>query len=313
MNKEDTLLWCEKYRPRKISDCILPDTIKNTFQTYVDKDEIPNLILTGSAGVGKTTVAIAMCEEAQCDYIMINGSDESGIDTLRVKVKGFASAVSLMGGRKVIIIDEADYLTPASQAAFRGVIEEFAGNCSFIFTCNFLNRIIEPLHSRCAVIDFKLTGAQKKEMASQFMNRIRNILSNENIKYDPKVLVELIMKFFPDYRRILNELQKYSVGGKIDVGILAQISDVTLTELISYIKAKSFKDIRKWVGLNANSDPNKILRDIYDKLNDILKPESVPTAILLLGKYQYQSAFVADQEINTMAMLIEIMLECEVK
>lgn len=313
MTNENQLLWCEKYRPQKIAECILPDEIKSVFQTYVDKEEIPNLILTGTAGVGKTTVAIAMCREAGLDYIIINGSDESGIDTLRVKVKGFASSMSLMSNRKAIIIDEADYLTPAAQAAFRGVIEEFAGNCSFIFTCNFLNRLIEPLHSRCAVIDFKLSGKQKQEMAKQFLQRVSDILETEGIDHSSKVLVELIMKFFPDYRRIINELQKYSVGGKIDIGILAQISDVTLTELIDHIKAKSFKDIRRWVGINANSDPQKILRDIYDKLSDILKPESVPAAILLLAKYQFQSAFVADAEINTMAMVTEIMLECETR
>lgn len=313
MDNNHQLLWVEKYRPQKIANCILPEEIKSVFQAYVDKDEIPNLILTGSAGVGKTTVAIAMCKEVGADYILINGSDESGIDTLRVKVKGFASSLSLTSNRKVIILDEADYLTPAAQAAFRGVIEEFASNCSFIFTCNFVNRLIAPLHSRCAVVDFKLAGSQKQEMANQLLVRVLNILEDEEVEAEQKVVAELIMKFFPDYRRIINELQKYSVGGKIDIGILAQISDVTLTELVGYIKSKSFKDIRRWVGVNANSDPQRILRDIYDKLVDILKPGSVPAAILLLGKYQYQSAFVADQEINTMALITEIMLECETK
>jgi DNA polymerase III delta prime subunit len=307
------MLWCEKYRPKTIEECILPETQKIPFQEYVNKKEIPNMILSGTAGVGKTTVARAMCEEIGSDYILINGSDESGIDTLRVKVKGFASSVSLMGGRKVIIIDEGDYLTPAAQAAFRGVIEEFAGNCSFIFTCNFKNRIIAPLHSRCAVIDFKLVNGQKAKMATAFMKRVEFILKNEKVEYDPKVVAELITKYFPDYRRVLNELQRYGVSGKIDIGILAQVTDTKLTELVANIKDKNFKEVRKWVAQNSDNDTNRIMREFYDKLYDILKPESIPMAVVLLGKYQYQAAFVADQEINLMAFMTEVMVECEVR
>ena len=313
MIDDDMLLWCERYRPKKIEDCILPEAQKKPFQEYVNRKEIPNIILSGSAGVGKTTVARAMCEEIEADYILINGSDESGIDTLRVKIKGFASSVSLMGGRKVVIIDEADYLSPAAQAAFRGVIEEFSSNCSFIFTCNFKNRIIQPLHSRCAVIDFKLVNGQKAKMAAAFMKRVEYILKNENVEYDQKVVAELITKFFPDYRRVLNELQRYGVSGKVDVGILANVSDNKLNELVSYIKEKNFREVRKWVAQNADNDTHRIMRDFYDKTYDILKPESIPLAVVLLGKYQYQAAFVADQEINLMAFMTELMVDCEVK
>jgi len=308
------LLWCEKYRPKTIDECILPETFKKTFQEYVTRKEIPNMILSGSAGVGKTTVARAMCEEIECDYIIINGSDESGIDTLRVKIKGFASSVSLTGtGRKVIIIDEADYLTAAAQAAFRGVIEEFSMNCSFIFTCNFKNRIIQPLHSRCAVIDFKLQNGQKAKMASAFLKRVEQILKQEKISYDLKVVAELITKFFPDYRRILNELQRYGVSGNIDIGILAQVGDVKTTELVGYLKEKDFRNVRKWVAQNSDNDTHRIMREIYDKLYDILSPATIPMAVILLGKYQYQAAFAADQEINLMAFLTELMVDCEFK
>lgn len=308
------MLWCEKYRPKTIADCILPDAFKKTFQEYVERKEIPNMILSGSAGVGKTTVARAMCEEIGCDYIIINGSDESGIDTLRVKIKGFASSVSLTGtGRKAIIIDEADYLTASAQAAFRGVIEEFSKNCSFIFTCNFKNRIIQPLHSRCAVIDFKLQNGQKAKMASTFMKRVENILKEEKVQYDLKVVAELITKFFPDYRRVLNELQRYSTGGSIDIGILANISDVKISEVVGYLKEKDFRNVRKWVAQNLDNDTHSIMREIYDKLYDILSPSTIPMAVVLLGKYQYQAAFAADQEINLMAFLTELMVDCEFK
>jgi DNA polymerase III delta prime subunit len=308
------LLWVEKYRPKTIEDWILPENFKKTFQEYVTRKEIPNMILSGSAGVGKTTVARAMCEEIECDYIIINGSDESGIDTLRVKIKGFASSVSLTGtGRKVIIIDEADYLTANAQAAFRGVIEEFSKNCSFIFTCNFKNRIIQPLHSRCAVIDFKLQNGQKAKMASAFLKRVEQILKEEKVSYDLKVVAELITKFFPDYRRILNELQRYSVGGTIDVGILSNVGDFKITELVAFLKEKDFRSVRKWVAQNTDNDTHRIMREIYDKLYDVLNPATIPMAVILLGKYQYQAAFAADQEINLMAFLTELMVDCEFK
>lgn len=309
---EDMILWVEKYRPKTIEECILPEAMKKPFLEYVKKKEIPNMILTGSAGVGKTTVARAMCEEIECDYILINGSDESGIDTLRVKVKGFASSVSLLGGRKVIIIDEADYLTPTAQAAFRGVIEEFSGNCSFIFTCNFKNRIIQPLHSRCAVIDFKLQNGQKAKMAATFFKRIETILKGEKVEYDQKVVAELITKYFPDYRRILNELQRYSVSGKIDTGILAVNANTRIKELMVLLGDKNFSEIRKWVSSNSDNDVNMIYREIYDNLYENLKKETIPAAVILLAKYQYQSAFAADQEVNLLAFLTELMIECEV-
>jgi DNA polymerase III delta prime subunit len=307
------VIWTEKYRPKTIEDCILPDRIKKPFQEYVNKEEIPNMILAGTAGTGKTTVARAMCEQIGADYIMINGSDESGIDTLRVKIKGFASSVSLMGGRKVIIIDEADYLNPNStQPAFRGVIEEFSGNCSFIFTCNFKNRIIEPLHSRCAVIDFKLKNGEKAKMATAFMKRIETVLKNEGIEYEPAVLAEIITKFFPDYRRVLNELQRYSTFGKIDTGILAANDNVRIKEITKLIGEKNFTEIRKWVANNSDNDVNLVYREIYDNLYETLKKETIPQAVILLAKYQYQAAFCADQEINLLAFLTELMIECEV-
>ena len=307
----DMFLWVEKYRPKTVAECVLPETLKKQFQDYVDAGEIPNLILTGTAGVGKTTVARAMCEEIGCDYILINGSTESGIDTLRVKVSGFASSVSLLGGRKVIIIDEADNLTSAAQMGFRGVIEEFAGNCTFIFTCNFINRIMDAIHSRCAIITFKLSGEDKAKMAALFMKRVSNILETEKVGYDKKVIAELIMKFFPDYRRVLNELQSY--GGTIDVGILAKKGHAQIDALIGHLKNKDFKSIRQWVGENSDADSTRIMRDIYDRVTEFAKPNSVPLAVVLLGKYQYQAAFVADQEINTMAFLTELLVEVEFK
>jgi DNA polymerase III delta prime subunit len=314
MNDSDQILFVEKYRPKTVEECILPVEMKKTFQEYVDRKEIPNLILAGSSGVGKTSLARAMCEEIGCDYIMINGSDESGIDTLRTKIKGFASSVSLMGGRKVIIIDEADYLAPNStQPAFRGVIEEFSNNCSFVFTCNYKNRIIDPIHSRCSVIDFKLKANQKAKMATQFMKRVIDILNIEKIEYDQSVVAELISKYFPDYRRTLNELQRYSVSGKIDVGILSIIKDANLGELVSKLKDKDFNSVRKWISLNNDNEASIIFRQIYDNLYEILKPETIPLVVVLIGKYQYQAAFVADQEINMMAFLTELMIDAEFK
>ena len=307
------ILWVEKYRPKTIEDCILPDSLKATFQEYVNRKEIPNLLLSGSAGVGKTTVAKALCEEVGCDYIVINGSDDSGIDVLRNKIKNYASSVSLMGGRKVVIIDEADYLNPNStQPAFRGVIEEYASNCSFIFTCNFKNRIMDAIHSRCTCIDFKLNGSKAK-MASAFFKRVEYILEKEGVTYDKPVVAEIITKHFPDNRRILNELQRYSVGGTIDKGLLASVSDVQLTELINSLKVKDFAGARKWVTNNLDNDPTKIYRKLYDGLYELLKPNSVPQLVLHLAKYQYQSAFVADHEINMIACLTEVMVDCEFK
>jgi DNA polymerase III delta prime subunit len=287
--------------------------MKATFQEYVNKKEIPNLLLCGTAGVGKTTVAKALCEEVGCDYIVINGSDESGIDVLRNKIKNYASSVSFTGGRKVIIIDEADYLNPNStQPALRGAIEEFSLNCSFIFTCNFKNRIIEPIHSRCAVIDFKINGSKAK-MASQLFKRIEWVLKEEGVTYDKEVVAAVITKHFPDNRRILNELQRYSVSGTIDKGILTSVSDVQLGELIKGLKEKDFAAARKWVTNNLDNDPVKIYRKLYDSLYESLKSQSVPQMVVILARYQYQAAFVADHEINMIACLTEIMMDCEFK
>jgi DNA polymerase III delta prime subunit len=306
------MLWVEKYRPQTIEDCILPDALKKTFQEFVNRKEIPNLLLCGTAGVGKTTVARALCEEVGCDYIIINGSDENGVDAVRVKIKNYASSMSLSGGRKVVILDEADYLTPNAQAILRAGIEEFASNCSFIFTCNFKNRIIDPLHSRCTVIDFKANGSKAK-MASQFFHRVCGILNDEGVTYDKEVVAAVITKHFPDNRRILNELQRYSVSGTIDKGILAAVSDVQLGELFKALKDKDFASCRKWVTNNLDNDQSRIFRGLYDGLYEQLKPVSVPQLVLILAKYQYQAAFVADHEINLIACLTEIMVECEFK
>lgn len=311
--QNDNFIWCESYRPKTVQECILPEHLKKPFQQYVDNKQIPNLILTGTSGVGKTSVARAMCEEIGLDYILINGSVESGIDTLRVTITGFATSVSLFSGRKVIIVDEADNLTSAAQLGFRGVIEDVAENCTFIFTCNQVNRIIDAIHSRCAVVNFKLSGDDRAQMAQQFYARVRNILVEQKVEFDKKVLTEFVMKYFPDYRRILNELQHYSAAGKIDVGILAKIGDVQIDELVKYFKSKDFKSIRQWVGNNSDTDSNLLLRNIYDKMYDIVQPKSLPVLVVLLGKYQYQAAFVADQEINTMAFLTEMLVECEFK
>jgi len=310
----EEFLWTEKYRPKKVSECILPDRIKNVFQEYVNTKSIPNLMLTGTAGVGKTTVAIAMCEEIGLNHLFINSSEERGIDTLRTKIKGYASTVSLVGGRKVIILDEADYITPEAQAALRGAIEEFSNNCTFIFTCNFKSRLIEALHSRCSVIDFALQGDEKPKMAASFFNRISEILTKENITYEKNVLIEITKKYFPDYRRTLNELQRYSTSGQIDAGILAQITSVrNIQDLIRYLKDKNFSDMRKWVVVNSDLDPARVYRKIYDSLYEYMKPESIPQAVVILAKYQYQGAFVADQEINLVACLTELMIDTEMK
>jgi len=310
---ENQFLWVESYRPKKVEDCILPESLKSVFQEYVNTKNIPNLLLTGTPGVGKTTVAKAMCNEIGCDYMMINGSEERGIDVLRNKIKHYASSVSLTGGRKVIIIDEADHLTSDAQAGLRAAIEEFSSNCSFIFTCNYKARLIDAIHSRCSVIEFKIKNGNKVKMAAAFMKRVQQVLKLEGIKYDTDVVAQIIQKHFPDYRRVLNELQRYSVKGEINTGMLTQIADVSLSNLIGFLKAKDFTSMRKWVGLNADADPNKVFRLIYDALYDNMKPDSIPQAVVILADYQYKAAFVADQEINLVACLTQLMVECEYK
>jgi len=309
-------LWVEKYRPQKIEDCILPETTKKTFQEFLDKGEVPNLLLAGPAGCGKTTVAKALCNELGVDYYVINGSDEGRfLDTVRNTAKNFASTVSLSstGKHKVIIIDEADNTTNDVQLLLRAFCEEFHGNCRFIFTCNYKNRIIEPLHSRCAVIEFGIKGKERSSIAMEFFKRLTHILDSENVEADKKVLVELINKHFPDWRRVLNECQRYAVGGRIDSGILASFSDISINELVKNLKEKNFAEVRKWIVSNLDNDTTVLLRRIYDNLYDSLVPGSIPAAVLVLAKYQYQSAFVADQEINILACLTELMVECEFK
>jgi DNA polymerase III delta prime subunit len=313
-SKDNQFLWVEKYRPQTISECILPESIKTTFNNYIKQGELPTLLLTGSAGVGKTTIAKALCNEVGADYIMINGSDEGRkIDTLRTTVKEFASSVSLTDAKKVIIIDEADYMNADSvQPALRSFIEEFSNNCRFIFTCNFKNRIIDPLHSRCAIIDFKIDPKDKQEMAALFFKRATRILKQENIEFDPKVVAELVTKHFPDYRRILNELQRYSVAGKIDSGIFVNVSADSYKELIKGLKEKDFTTVRKWVA-SADADASSLFRHLYDNALNVLDPSSIPQLIIIIGDYQYKSAFVADQEINTMSAMVEIMSSCKFK
>ena len=309
-------LWVEKYRPKTINDCILPDTIKKTFQDFLEAGEIPNLLLSGPPGVGKTTVARALCEELGSDYIVINGSDEGRfLDTVRNQAKNFASTVSLQqtGVHKVIIIDEADNTTHDVQLLLRANIESFYKNCRFIFTCNYKNKLIEPLHSRCAVVDFSINNKTKPTIAASFFKRLNDILEIERVEADKKVLVELVNKHFPDWRRVLNECQRYSVGGKIDTGILATFSDIKIHDLIKNLKEKNFKEVRKWCINSLDNDPSVLLRRVYDALYSSLKNASIPAAVLIIARYQYQIAFVADQEINLLAALTEIMLECEFK
>ena len=309
-------IWVEKYRPKTIEECILPDGIKKTFRDFLSSGEIPNMLLSGPPGIGKTTVAKAMCSELGADFYVINGSDEGRfLDTVRNNAKNFASTVSLTSEskHKVIIIDEADNTTSDVQLLLRASIEEFSRNCRFIFTCNYKNKIIEPLHSRCAVIDFNVNKKDKPTIAAGFFQRIIEILDLEKVRYDKKVIIELINKHFPDWRRVLNECQRYSVGGEIDSGILASFSDVSVNELLKNLKEKNFSEVRKWVNTNLDNDTTLLFRRIYDSLYDSLVASSIPAAVLVLAKYQYQVAFVADQEINLLACLTEIMVECEFK
>ena len=312
----DEFLWVEKYRPKTIEECILPEGIKKTFLDFLDKGEVPNLLLAGPAGCGKTTVAKALCKQLGVDVYVINGSDEGRfLDTVRNNAKNFASTVSLTSEskHKVIIIDEADNTTPDVQLLLRASIEEFSGNCRFIFTCNYKNKILEPLHSRCAVVDFSIRGKEKQQIAAAFFQRLNFILEQERVETDKKVLVELVNKHFPDWRRVLNECQRYSVSGKIDSGILAAFSDVAVNDLIKNLKAKNFPEVRKWVNNNMDNDTSVLFRRIYDSLYESLVPTTIPAAVLVIAKYQYQMAFVADQEINMLACLTEIMVECEFK
>ena len=312
----DEFLWVEKYRPKKIEDCILPENIKKTFRDFLNRGEVPNLLLSGPAGCGKTTVAKALCNELGVDSYVINGSDEGRfLDTVRNNAKNFASTVSLSSEakHKVIIIDEADNTTPDVQLLLRASIEEFSNNCRFIFTCNYKNKIIEPLHSRCAVIEFGIKGKQKQEIATCFFKRLNSILEQEKVECDKKVLAQLINNHFPDWRRVLNECQRYSVGGKIDSGILATFTDVQVNDLVKNLKEKNFPQVRKWVVDNLDNDTSVLLRRIYDSLYESLVPSTIPAAVLIIAKYQYQIAFVADQEINLLACLTEIMVECKFK
>jgi DNA polymerase III delta prime subunit len=314
MDVKEQFLWVEKYRPKTIADIILPEELKATFQQFVDQKNIPNLILSGSAGVGKTTVARAMLEELECDYIVINGSMNGNIDTLRNEILNFASSVSLSGGRKYVILDEADYLNANStQPALRNFMEEFSRNCGFILTCNFKNRIIEPLHSRCSVIDFKLSKSASAKLAAQFFKRVEKILSNENIEYDRAVVAEVITKFFPDWRRVLNELQRYAATGKIDSGILGNIKDLEIDTIYKMLKEKNFTALRKWVAENSDIEQTDVFKRLYESADQYMTSNGVPQLVLILSKYQYQAAFVADPEINIIACFTEILINCEFK
>jgi len=304
----EDFLWTEKYRPKTIGECVLPSGLKQTLSEFISKGDIPNLILSGGPGVGKTTAAKAMLDELGLTYMFVNGSEESGIDVLRTKIKNFASTVSLHGGRKYLILDEADYLNPQStQPALRGFIEEFHKNCGFILTCNYKNRLIPPLHSRCSVVDFTIQKSEKKELAEQFFKRVMNVLVVEDVKFEPKAVAEVINKFFPDWRRVLNELQRYSVSGRIDAGILVDISEVNIKELMQSMKQKEFTNVRKWIVNNIDNDPTRLFRRLYDNLYDYMDGSSIPHVVVILGEYQYKAAFVADQEINMLACLTEIM------
>ena len=304
-------LWVEKYRPKTINDTILPDELKQTFQQFVEQDNIPNLLLSGGPGVGKTTIARAMCEQLGVDYIVINGSMNGNIDTLRTEIKDFASTISFTGNRKYVILDEADYLNPQStQPALRNFMEEYSKNCGFILTCNFKNRIIDPLHSRCSVVEFKINGKDKASMASQLFKRVKAILNDEHVKYDQKALAELITLHFPDFRRIINELQRYSATGSIDNGILANHSS-NIEDLVKILKDKKFVDMRKWIAEHVDVDSSQLYRQLYDTASQYVKPQSIPQLVVTLADYQYKAAFVADHEINNVACMTELMMEIE--
>jgi len=313
-SRDEMFLWVEKYRPQKIDDCVLPESLKKTFHEYIAQGELPTFLFCGTAGVGKTTVAKALCNEIGAEFLFINGSEESGIDVLRTKIKSFASSVSLTDAKKVVILDEADYLNPNStQPALRAFIEEFSANCRFIFTCNYKNRIIEPLHSRCAVVDFKIDNKDKQDTMAAFFKRAVQILKQENIEFDQKVVAEVVAKHFPDYRRVLNELQRYSVSGKIDTGILVNVGEESYKELMKNLREMNFTEVRKWVGKNSDMDSVALFRELYDNASTLLEPQSIPQLVITLAEYQYKAAFVADHELNTMAALTEVMANCKFK
>jgi len=307
-------LWVEKYRPMSIDECILPERVKQTFRDMIARNEAQNLLLAGGPGCGKTTIARALCNELGSDYILVNCSEDGNIDTLRTKIRSFASTVSLSGSKKVVILDEFDYSNAQStQPALRGFIEEFSKNCRFILTCNYKNRIIQPIHSRCTVIDFKINASDRPEIANKFLDRVKYILDQEGIQYEERAVAELILRHFPDFRRVINEIQRYSVSGQIDIGILGSNSDIRIKDLVSMMKKKDFGGVRKWVVENIDNDPTVIFRSIYEGLKDHFAPNAIPRAILIIAEYQYRSAFVADAEINLTACLTQMMIECEVK
>ena len=314
-SQDNQFLWVEKYRPQTIDECILPANLKQTFKDYVAQGQLPHMLLCGTAGVGKTTIAKALCNEIGAEYIILNGSDTGGhIDTLRTTIKGFATTVSLTDSKKVVILDEADYLQANStQPALRNYMEEFSANCRFIFTCNYKNKIIEPLHSRCAVVEFKIENKDKQALAAQFFKRATQILKQENIEFDPKVVAELVTKHFPDWRRVLNELQRYSVSGKIDTGIFVNMTHDSFKELVTNLKERNFTEVRKWVAKNSDADTTALFREFYDNANEYVEAGTIPNLILILAEYQYKAAFVADHELNIMAAMTEVMVQCKFK